>query len=183
MAWSHYHVRKTALEQVVTLRPPARALVARVERATVAIPAAARGAALPAAARRRRVRLHHRVAADLGGVPGAPGRGRRVGRPRAVSSARTARVRPVHRGSAGPSPCTVKRTARPRSSARNAMVRARAAAVGVQMTRTPWPRSPARRGAADVVLFSPRARRRPRLAALASNLIGSGSGVTRPERR
>ena len=34
MAWSHYHVRKTALEQVVTLRPPARALVARVERAT-----------------------------------------------------------------------------------------------------------------------------------------------------
>ena len=34
VAWSHYHVRKTALEQVVTLRPPARALVARVERAT-----------------------------------------------------------------------------------------------------------------------------------------------------
>ena len=34
VAWSHYHLRKTALEQVVTLRPPARALLARVERAT-----------------------------------------------------------------------------------------------------------------------------------------------------
>ena len=34
VAWSHYQVRKTALEQVVTLGPPARALLARVGRAT-----------------------------------------------------------------------------------------------------------------------------------------------------
>ena len=34
VAWSHYQLRKAALERAVTLRPPARALLARVERAT-----------------------------------------------------------------------------------------------------------------------------------------------------
>jgi hypothetical protein len=34
VAWSHYQLRKSALEQAVTLRPTARALLARVERAT-----------------------------------------------------------------------------------------------------------------------------------------------------
>jgi hypothetical protein len=34
VAWSHYHLRKAALEHAVTLRQPARALLAQVERAT-----------------------------------------------------------------------------------------------------------------------------------------------------
>jgi hypothetical protein len=34
VAWSHYHLRKAALEQAVMLRQPARALLAQVERAT-----------------------------------------------------------------------------------------------------------------------------------------------------
>ncbi len=33
VAWSHYQLRRTALERTVTLRPTARALLARVERA------------------------------------------------------------------------------------------------------------------------------------------------------
>jgi hypothetical protein len=34
VAWSHYHLRRAALEHAVTLRQPARALLAQVERAT-----------------------------------------------------------------------------------------------------------------------------------------------------
>jgi hypothetical protein len=34
VAWSHYQLRKSALERQVALRPTARALLARVERAT-----------------------------------------------------------------------------------------------------------------------------------------------------
>ena len=34
VAWSHYHLCRTALEQAVTLRQPARVLLARVEQAS-----------------------------------------------------------------------------------------------------------------------------------------------------
>ena len=95
--------------------PAARARPRRSRGARhAALPSAARGAAVPVAARWRRVHLHHRVAADLGGVPGAPGRGRRVGRPRAVAAGRRARSAMLTRV-ARPSACTPPRTPWPRS--------------------------------------------------------------------
>ena len=206
--------------------PAARARPRRSRGARhAAIPSAARGAAVPVAARWRRVHLHHRVAADLGGVPGAPGRGRRVGRPRAVAAGRRARSAMLARV-ARPSACTPRRTPWPRSptcaaeQARRGFDRApgtrcsrawrgrrpqsptrRVTSLGSASIaraerecstrvarpsactprRTPWPRSPSPRGAADVVRVSPTRAPAPRLAALASNLIGSGWGVTRPE--
>jgi len=83
VAWSHYQLRKAALEHAVTLRQPARALLAQVER-HAALARAARRAALPTPARQHRVRLHHRVAADLVGLPGAARPRERVGQTRSI---------------------------------------------------------------------------------------------------
>ena len=74
VAWTHYHLRKVALEATVVLGPAARALVARIE----AAPARAMPRALQHAASGRGGHAGG-MAARVAGLPGPPA-ARRVGR-------------------------------------------------------------------------------------------------------